>query len=162
LILKKLAIKDFRQFRSLQQIVFSNDDDDENKNVTVILGQNGRGKTGIFRAVMFCLYGERRLSQDEEIAVEEIFLVNSAAMQDCAADPKNPVEAYVELSFEHKSEAYQITRKILGMFDGKRRIEQIDKVLLSHWKSDGNIETFTDPDEISRVVNGILDSNVRE
>jgi len=112
--------------------------------------------------VMFCLYGERRLSQDEEIAVEEIFLVNSAAMQDCAADPKNPVEAHVELSFEHKSEAYQITRKILGMFDGKRRIEQIDKVLLSHWKSDGNIETFTDPDEISRVVNGILDSNVRE
>ena len=73
MILSKLTIKDFRQFKGTQEIIFA---DGTQKNVTVILGENGRGKTGIFRAIMFSLYGDQRISQDENVAIEELFLVN--------------------------------------------------------------------------------------
>jgi DNA sulfur modification protein DndD len=159
LILTKLTIKDFRQFKGTQRITFASD---KHQNVTVIFGENGRGKTGILRAIMFCLYGERQLSQDENVAIDELYLVNSAAIEESLANISGPVEAYVELDFTHKKERYIIKRKILGMVDEKIRIEQIDNVQLSHWRSDGNTENYSDQDKISYIINDILNSNVKE
>src|SRR3989304_2274511 len=153
-------MKNFRQFRGVQQIEFASGIGTV-ENVTVIYGENGRGKTGIFRAVMFCLYGEHKLSQDEEVDREELYLVNSAELQESASIGKQ-VETYVELLFKHKGESYSIKRYLLGMLDGEKRIERLDKVLLSHTKVDGNTENFSDPDEIRKIINNILDKNVRE
>ena len=60
--LHKIELTNFRQFKGIQTIEFSHG---PKENVSVIYGENGRGKTGIFRALMFCLYGDRSLSQDE-------------------------------------------------------------------------------------------------
>ena len=110
MILQKLTMKNFRQFRGVQQIEFASETGADSKNVTVIFGENGRGKTSIFRAIMFCLYGEKRLSQDEEVEQKELHLVNLAELQE--ADGK-PVKTYVELEFQHKEEQYKITRSLL-------------------------------------------------
>jgi DNA sulfur modification protein DndD len=152
-------MKNFRQFRSVQQIEFASETGTDSKNVTVIFGENGRGKTSIFRAIMFCLYGEKRLSQDEEVEQKELHLVNLAELQESEG---KPVETYVELEFQHKEEQYKIKRNLLGMFDGKKRIEQTDQVLLSCIKIDGNAQNIKDPDEIATIINAILDKNVRE
>ena len=152
-------MKNFRQFRAVQQIEFASETGTDSKNVTVIFGENGRGKTSIFRAIMFCLYGEKRLAQDEEVEQKELHLVNLAELQESEG---KPVETYVELEFQHKEEQYKIKRNLLGMLDGKKRIEQTDEVLLSCIKIDGNAQNVKDPDEIATIINAILDKNVRE
>jgi len=55
MLLKKLVIKDFRQFKGEQTIHFA---DDSEKNVTIIMGDNGTGKTTLAQVFTWCLYGE--------------------------------------------------------------------------------------------------------
>lgn len=161
MILQKLSMKNFRQFKGEQQIEFASENRVNGKNVTVIFGENGRGKTGIFRAIMFCLYGEHRLTQDEEVSQKELYLVNTDALYEAVKDGK-PANSYVELDFSHKDEQFTIKRSLLGMMDGNERIEQFDKYTLSYKKEDGNTHNVYDPEEIKARINAILDKNVRE
>ena len=56
MLLKSLKLKDFRQFMGEQPaITFSTDIE---KNVTVIMGENGSGKTTFAQAFTWCLYGD--------------------------------------------------------------------------------------------------------
>lgn len=55
MLLKRLKLKDFRQFKGEQSIEFSIDLE---KNVTVIMGENGSGKTTLAQAFTWCLYGD--------------------------------------------------------------------------------------------------------
>ena len=161
MILQKLTMKNFRQFSEIQEIDFAPQGDNNNKNVTVIFGENGRGKTSIFRAVMFCLYGEKRLSQDEEVEQKELSLINLSKLEEAVTEGK-PVETFVELEFIHKGGKYKIRRNLSGILVSGERIEQPGKVLLSHTKGDGNTKNVSDPEEIKSIVNTILDKNVRE
>lgn len=56
--IKQLMMENFRQFKDKQIINFS---DQTDQNVTIIMGKNGAGKTGIFRAVLFSLFGDIKL-----------------------------------------------------------------------------------------------------
>lgn len=53
MLLKSLKVKNFRQFVGEQQIEFATD---SNKNVTIIMGENGSGKTSLAQAFTWCLY----------------------------------------------------------------------------------------------------------
>ena len=59
---KKLKLNNFRQYIGENSVEFCSD---AQNNVTLIFGANGFGKTGIFRAIMFGLYGDRFLKQDK-------------------------------------------------------------------------------------------------
>ena len=57
----------------------------------IVFGENGRGKTGIYRALMFALYGDMRLTQDSHVKADELHLVNLAeldANKDHATDQR--------------------------------------------------------------------------
>ena len=58
MLLKKIYIKNFRQFVD-ETVIFATD---KEKNVTVIMGGNGSGKTTFSRAIRWCLYGENDFS----------------------------------------------------------------------------------------------------
>jgi len=162
MILQKLTMKNFRQFRGTQQIIFASPSKENERNVTVIFGKNGRGKTGIFRAIMFCLYGDHRLSQDAHVTEKELHLINAVELQNFASEDGRAVEAFVELEFSHKGSVYNLKRTILGMCDGSEIIEQKDKVFLIQRTEDGNAKKIDDPQDIERSVNSILDHRVRE
>lgn len=55
MLLKSLKLKDFRQFKGEQYVSFANDPE---RNVTIIMGENGSGKTSFAQAFRWCLYGE--------------------------------------------------------------------------------------------------------
>lgn len=55
MLLKSLKIKNFRQFKGEQTIRFATDN---KQNVTIILGENGSGKTSLAQSFTWCLYGK--------------------------------------------------------------------------------------------------------
>lgn len=161
MILNKLSLSNFRQFRGQQTIQFA-DAPQHQGNVTVLFGENGRGKTGIFRAVLFCLYGETRLSQDDDTDEKEIYLVNRPALLAAKETGDQVVNTFVELEFTHKNQRYLIKRSLNGMITGDKVIEEIDKFSLSRWNNDGNCHSWDDAREIALIINGILDKRVKE
>ena len=158
MILQKMTLVNFRQFRGSQEIEFASG---AQGNVTVIFGENGRGKTGIYRALLFCLYGEKQLSQDAQVDGRELYLVNYPEMEAQAGD-KKPVEARVNMEFTHSGRMYQIERSILGMLCKGEVVQEDKGGRLVMQDEDGNASTIRDPNEIAGVVSHILDQGLRE
>lgn len=55
MLIEKIIIENFRQYVGKHEILFSTD---RNRNVTLLIGDNGTGKTTISQAFLWCLYGE--------------------------------------------------------------------------------------------------------
>lgn len=157
MILLKLTVENFRQFRGKQEIQFLTPSK-EDANVTVVFGENGRGKTGLFRAIVFCLFGERRLSQDGDVPHDELQLVNVSALE---ANPDKPVKTVVELEFSHRDSHYRLRRAILGMQDDGRISEEKDEIRLFVTPASGNTQQVPTT-EINEVIDSILDRRVKD
>jgi len=157
MILLKLTVENFRQFRGKQEIQFVTPSK-EDANVTVVFGENGRGKTGIFRAIVFCLFGERRLSQDGDVPLHELQLVNVSALE---ANQEKPVKTVVDLEFSHRDSLYRLRRAILGMRDDGRIIEEEDEIRLFVTSAGGNTQQVPTT-EINAVIGSILDRRVKD
>lgn len=98
MILKRITLQNFRQFRD-GTVEFATDDQ---RNVTVIHGQNGAGKTTILNAFTWLFY--------EEVSFENRpdRLANEGAMARTSSGKTVPVK--VELEFTHDGAAYTATR----------------------------------------------------
>ncbi|RIE15822.1 AAA family ATPase [Candidatus Cryosericum septentrionale] len=161
MILKQITVENFRQFRGRQSLVFAAGEPGKGKNVTVILGENGRGKTGLFRALMFCLYGDCSLAQDEDTRREDLRLVNTPTLVE-ASEAGNPVYATVQVEFTHHGVHYDVERRVKGVLHNGDHLEQVDKAELRYQDKNGNTKLVDSPSEIERTLNGILDRRVRE
>ncbi len=157
MILKKIILNNFRQFYGRKEIEFMGSD--LNKNVSVIYGANGRGKTSLYRALMFCLYGIKKLSQDPQESEKEINLVNKVALIE---SPKKEVEASVEVELLHDNQKYVLNRSLIGITIDDEEIEQQGKVKLAITTKKGNTYVLDRPKEISARINSMLDKRVRE
>lgn len=160
MILKRMTLNNFRQFLGRQSLEFISPDD--RKNVTVIYGENGKGKTSLYRALMFCLYGIKKLSQDPQESDREINLVNKVALDEAEEVGKDVVKAFVEIEFMHDRKNYVLKREMLGIKSEDKEVEQIGDVSLAETKEDGNTVLLKDPDDIAVKINSILDIRVRE
>jgi DNA sulfur modification protein DndD len=98
--IKQITFKDFRQFYGEQTIHFSHDN---RRNVTIVFGTNGAGKTTILNAIQWVLY--ETFSKDFE---EQNRLVNDLTMS--ATTEGHPASAYVEIQFEHARKEYVMRR----------------------------------------------------
>ena len=160
--LHKIEIINFRQFKGHQEIEFAIGTP---KNVTVVYGENGRGKTGIFRALMFCLYGDRSLSQDEltgEEKKEGLKLINEVTLKE---NMGSQVESKVTIYFSHKQKQFRLTRKISGLMKNDGSIIQNlgDQVELQQTDVNGNtLPVDNDPDKIKSQIQEILHSRLRD
>ncbi len=100
MILHSASLKDFRQYRGEQSLRFSTSDD---RNVTVIYGANGAGKTALLNAFTWALYGEHSPAFEEP---ED--LINHSAWAE--AEPGETLEARVTLVFEDQGRTYTVER----------------------------------------------------
>lgn len=157
MILDKLEMVNFKCFRGKNTIEFGRED----KNITVVYGENGRGKTCIYRAIMFCLYGERQLSQDAHTSKDELFLVNTNSVRE-SEDTSEPTEAYVELVFRHHGTKYTVRRSVYATFINNKQKEQEGDVRLFFQKESGDTTTYEDSKTIKEMIDDVLDSRVRE
>ncbi|WP_025161425.1 AAA family ATPase [Paraclostridium bifermentans] len=160
-----LKLNNFRQYYGEQCIDFSNPDD---KNITIILGQNGEGKTGIFRAVIFCLFGQIFLSGEEKISRKNknediIHLVNFNKLEE---EKDTPIKAYVEMKFEHENQIYTMNRSILEMMeiDGTVIGEDSTDVEMSITDIHGNTnpQKIINDHDVQIILSNILDKKLKD
>jgi DNA sulfur modification protein DndD len=104
MILEKLTIENFRQFRGKQEIFFSTI---KERNVTLVHAENGFGKTALLNALLWGFYGHDGLTED--LPKKE-----SIIHEGVAARPGNPasIAARVTISFSHDNEKYRLEREL--------------------------------------------------
>ncbi|MBI2388615.1 MAG: AAA family ATPase [Deltaproteobacteria bacterium] len=100
--LQELRIANFRQFHGEQEIVFAQEDQ---KNITVIHGYNGAGKTALLNAFVWCLYGE--VTKDLEAPDR---LLNEAASSELR--PGGETTVSVRLRFLARGQTYTANRQV--------------------------------------------------
>lgn len=104
MILEKITIENFRQFRGKQEIFFSTVAD---RNVTLVHAENGFGKTALLNALLWGFYGHEGLSEDlprKESIIHEV----------TAARSKSPTvtSAKITIWFTHDTERYRLEREL--------------------------------------------------
>ena len=162
--LEKIEFKDFRQFKGKQTLIIA---DEQKRNVTVVYGKNGRGKTGIFRALMYCLYGDRSLSQDELTGQGKkngLNLINERTLKDNIG---HEVTASVSVRFSHQGKQCTVSRELAGLMKDDGMIVQNpsdqDQVALQVTGIDGNTSPKeNDPDKVRAFIQEILSSRLRD
>ena len=119
--LQSIKLQNFRQFRD-GEISFASGD--SGKNVTIILGENGTGKTTFAQAFFWCLYGDTSF-QDKVI-------LNRITANGLETGQKARVE--VQLKLRHMENSYTITRyqdyikDSSGKVKGQNTVQEILKM----------------------------------
>ena len=126
MLLKSIKLKDFRQFNGEQEINFSTD---KTKNVTIIMGENGSGKTTFAQAFRWCLYGNTILDG----------VLLSKELQDKLYPGEDD---YVEVAVElvHNEKEYTIKRKAKYKKNSNGQVAAVGQAdfTISYKEHDGN------------------------
>jgi DNA sulfur modification protein DndD len=147
MILEKLIIENFRQFKGNQEIVFS---DNRSKNVTLIHAENGFGKTTLLNAILWALYGHHGLTPDFE--GQDKLIHNGLAHE--YRNRKSELEMKVQLTFMHENHRHIVTRSLsLAQQDVDVRRTELDLEI----KRDG--QTFRD-DNPKRLIQSIVPEGI--
>ncbi|MDR0918434.1 MAG: AAA family ATPase, partial [Oscillospiraceae bacterium] len=95
MLLKSMKLKNFRQFKGEQIITFSTDPE---KNVTIIMGENGSGKTSLAQAFTWCFYGSTDFNEKD--------VLNTLVAMNMTPNDKEKV--FVEILLQHQGRDYTI------------------------------------------------------
>lgn len=152
--LLKMELQNFRQYMGNQTIEFATGE----KNITIVFGENGKGKTGIFRALMYALYGSTHIQQDNP--KEPVHLASFRLLE----DSKRPVETSVTVTFEHLGRKFEIKRALKSIKRLERIEERFDHVKLVMFDENGNYsaQTFDEEITVRAKMNEILDEEIKD
>ncbi|MDQ2752947.1 MAG: AAA family ATPase, partial [Bacteroidota bacterium] len=145
---ERITLENFRQYYGRQRLEFAKD---KQRKVTVIHGVNGAGKTSLFLAMNWCLYGSEYVSNVGELISKEV--VSRVATSEY-------VDMSVELSFLHDGERYIVKRSRRGvkMIDGSVQSNSPDEFAMMRMHGDGQAERISNP---IGTINAILPANIR-
>jgi len=134
--LLSITLFNFRQFYGPQTIVFATD---PTRNVTLFHAENGVGKTTLLNAILWCFYGQRGVTAKFN-SKSDILSYQAAA--------ENATLARVDVTFEHESEVYTVTRRYSLSAGGRG-----DEALTAYAVRSGNTEPLPAPEAfISSVI----------
>lgn len=155
MILMELKMENFRQYYGVQSVEFSYD---KSQNVTILFGENGKGKTGIYRAVMFGLFGNKYISQDNPNDL--IHLVNLKKIN----ENDGKAEATVSVKFVSGEYTYIIERKVSAFKVNNQIRETLGQSSLSQIDQEGNVnpDILTEIDQIKDKINAIMDEEIKD
>jgi DNA sulfur modification protein DndD len=152
--IERITLENFRQYYGCQRLSFARDTE---RNVTIIHGVNGAGKTSLFLALNWCLYG--RGEGNVKIIDNVGKLISKEAVSHAAEG--DFVKTSVELTFIHDGEKYLVKRTLEGAKKKGEVVEaeNIDEFTMMRTRADGQAERVRNP---IGTINAILPANVRE
>ena len=152
--IERITLENFRQYYGRQRLSFAKDAE---KNVTVVHGVNGAGKTSLFLALNWCLYGRG------EGNVKIIDNVGKLVSKEAASQVSegSAVKTSVEITFIHEGEKYLVKRTLEGTKkkSGAVQPNNYDEFTMMRTRADGQAERVRNP---IGTINAILPANVRE
>jgi DNA sulfur modification protein DndD len=153
---KKLLLENFASYYGKHSIEFHTESE---KPVTIIVGGGGKGKTSIFDAINWALYGaqyEPEMKRELEKKITDY--INVTALK--VADTINAsVEMACTLFFDHENKNYRIQQAICAK-SNNHVVEITDRTsILYEISPNGNGTEIT---YIDSFLNEILPSNVRD
>jgi DNA sulfur modification protein DndD len=141
MLLEEIKLKNFRQYFQEQTIKFSKL---SNRNVTVIHGENGSGKTALLNAFSWCFYGKVDLPNAN-------VLINEHAVKE--AGPNEEIECAVTIKFNDNEKMYTLKKRVVARKDEQGRVFYGEPEVQLVYKRGGNSETISNPtDEINRIL----------
>lgn len=144
MIIKSIALNNFRQYKGEQPpITFSMDKD---KNVTVILGVNTSGKTTLIQAFKWCLYEKSNFKTREVINAEVAKSIGLYTSQ----------EVFVEIVLIHEGKEYTIRRSQKFTKNDVDKIKADRTVLQMQYKEDNGEQQAIPYYECDNTINKIL------
>lgn len=158
--LTKVLVKNFASY--YDEIEFDLDVS-SNKPIVVFVGETGYGKSSLFDAINWILYGEDYEKQLPEIrngrTIEDF--VHSRAIKE-AVESNDEVEISGTLWFEHSGSKYSLKRSLVGSCvsnNGKPEIESSNSIVeLSETNKEGDTKLI---EAVPTFLDDILPSNVR-
>ncbi len=141
MLLKSLTLENFRQF-SNAEVAFSTD---KERNVTVIRGDNGAGKTAFAQAFTWCLYGYTSFVDKS--------MLNKIVISRMTPNQENTVR--VCLTLKHNGTEYTVIRHQVYKMLGNGSMRSNDPVLSVAYKKEGQQE-FIKPLECELRIKQIL------
>lgn len=156
--IEKLELHNFASFYGTHKIEFPTT---PKKPLVIIVGGGGFGKTSIFDAINWALYGDKYepvLMKEKEKNIQDF--ANETAVGE-ARDNNEGVEFNCSLFFEHESKHYRIHRAIVVIQENpQEKLRITDKTSsLYEIKRTGN---FSEIKHIESFMDEILPSNVRD
>lgn len=150
----------YHNYRCFENVSVSFDTD-ANKNISLVMGVVGSGKTEMLFSFQWVLYGFdfKRMREKEETP----YSLNSALYHKLLTDRHAPsVDCWVELSFTHKGAEYFMKRTETFMRI-KDKIESRTKVSLSHTDKNGERSLpKTKEDEVEEELSRIIPKSILE
>lgn len=141
MILESITVSNFRQYYDTQRVFFSKDPE---RNVTVIHGENGSGKTALLNAFIWCLYGYTSLP------FHDVLLNNRKKLE--LEDGSDTIVS-VELRFENKQQNYLLSRSMRVKKFGNEIINDDPQLKLYCINSDGQSKPVDNPQEaIEQII----------
>lgn len=157
---QRLIMNNFMRYKGKNEIVFSCQN---NKNVTVILGDNTSGKTTIAQAFRFCLYGELMHKKGKKEA--EYHMLNNDVLE--LMDQNSRAVVSVELEIVNVNKQYRLFREIayLRNYPSYSLKESYRKVELTVRDGEGGenediIEI--EKDKITEVINELFPKDLSQ
>ena len=145
--LKKIVLQNFRPFKGTHEMLFSTD---KQRNVTLVIAENGGGKTTLSQAFQWCLYGTT------DFTIKE--LINLTVKSEMKINEFQTVSVSIEL--EHLGRNYTIKRSQVYRKDSvdsvrydtpKLEVTEVDKY---------GSQKFHESSENLSIINSILPSSL--
>ena len=142
MLLQTIELQNFRQFVN-EKIDFSTDPE---RNVTLIIGENGTGKTTFAQAFFWCFYGETDFSDK--------IILNRSVIEKMTPDQKETVRVAIRLT--HGSAEYEIIRTQEYKKAYTNRVTAANAVLNVQVKSADVNTRYLKPLECESAIQNIL------
>lgn len=144
MLIKRITLENFRQFKDVQSVDFS---EDNVKNITIILGENGAGKTTFAQAFRWCLYGKTTFTDS--------ILLNKEISQNLGPNKESFVR--VSLKLIHNDTKYEISReqKYTTNATGELNTPNSSELKIKYRNPQGNTK-FVEQKEVDLRIKEIL------
>jgi DNA sulfur modification protein DndD len=153
MIIEKISLINFRAYKEAS-IELSKT---KNKNVTLIYGENGAGKTSFFYGINWCFYG--RKFNNIEIIPKNVRIDGKYLKQELEDGQSTDVE--VRITFTHKNVRYTLSRRLPITKKNGSLIYGDEIVELDSYNPSGE-STEYDIDLINRKINSFIPVTTRE